>query len=461
MRCFSIALAMIGLALWGCNSQPKPGEPNGQRQDLERIRQACMASDYSYDQVKAVVAFGPRLVGTKALDQAQLHVEQEMQKLGLQTTREEVRTPGWRRGREELRVTSGDGFQANQALGATTLTGCSSTGPTSIKAPLVVVTSLDELDEQEVRGKIVLFHAPFDDPSARAGKGLKAYSDTVQFRNLGPAAGSRLGAVAVLVSSAGSGGVPHCGETLFESGEKPIPAAALSNEEADRLALAAQKGQVRLELRLTPENLPASQGWNVVADWKGKGHPEQIVLVSGHVDSWDLSAGATDNACGLAMAMETIQVLKKLNLQPDRTIRFVSWTSEEYTQAGAAAYWQKHSGDQHYAAIESDLGGGAPVRLDLACDDSERAGDLLKQLAPLGQFLRADGVTEVRQAKTTRPDLRPFLQGGVACYSPIQDTRDFFQYHHTIHDTLDKVKPEALKQNCAVTAALTYFLSQP
>jgi hypothetical protein len=193
-----------------------------------------------------------------------------------------------------------------------------------------------------------------------AGHSIDAYAQSAVYRAIGPSTASRLGAVAVIVRSAGGEDLrlPHTGLTVFEEGVTPIPAAAVTSEDADLIALLAQQGSVVMRLTLTAKNLPPAEGYNVIADWKGSRHPEQIVLVSGHLDSWDLGTGALDDGGGVVIGMETILLMHTLNLYPKRTIRFVAWMNEEQGITDAATYVADHAGEikNHIDAIENDRG---------------------------------------------------------------------------------------------------------
>ncbi len=259
--------------------------------------------------------------------------------------------PHWVRGEEhaELVAYPGQVPGTQQKIVVTALASLNNaTPPEGITAEIVVVNSFDELaalPREKVAGKIVVFNEPFDHQMAAAGFALAAYGEAVAYREGGRAAAARQGAVAALVRSAGNADfrLAHTGETGYDPKLPAIPAGCITAEDAELMARLAAQGPVRLHLVLTPKMLPDVTSYNVVADLKGSEHPEQVVIVSGHLDSWDLGTGALDDAAGVAVAMETAQLLKQLHLQPKRTIRVVAWMAEEMGIFGGKAYAKQHA----------------------------------------------------------------------------------------------------------------------
>jgi hypothetical protein len=241
-----------------------------------------------------------------------------------------------------------------------------------LTAEVVVVRDFDELQllgREQVSGKIVLFNYPFDERMAAQGFGGEAYGLAVAYRGGGASAAARLGAVAALNRSAGGAEfrLPHTGATRYSKDAPEIPAAAVTAEDAELMAHLAKEGKVRMHLTLTPQKLPDAPSYNVIADLKGTEHPEQIVIVSGHLDSWDLGTGAIDDGAGVAVAMQTAQLLKQLNLRPKRTIRVIAWMNEENGTVGARTYAKDYAAEvsNHFAAIESDRGAGHPLGFEV------------------------------------------------------------------------------------------------
>jgi carboxypeptidase Q len=291
------------------------------------------------------------------------------------------------------------------------------------------------------------------------GYGLDAYGQAVVYRGIGASAAARLGAVASLVRSVGGADyrLPHTGALGYANDAPKIPAAAVAAEDADLIAYLSGQGTVRLHLVLTPRTLPDVESYNVIADIKGAEHPEQVIIVSGHLDSWDLGTGAIDDGAGIAVAMQTAQLIKRLGLRPKRTIRVVAWMNEENGLMGGRTYAEDHKAviANHIAAIESDLGAGHPV--GFSAHVSARAFEMLR---PIAAILLPSGAGIVRQSQNAEgADVSPLDSMGVPTLAPIQDSRSYFSYHHTAADTLDKVVPRELAENSALMVVLAYAIA--
>ena len=212
-----------------------------------------------------------------------------------------------------------------------------------------------------------------------------------------------------------------------------------------------------MRLTLTPQTLPDAPSFNVIADLKGTERPEQVIIVSGHLDSWDLGTGAIDDAAGVAVAMQVAQLCKQLKLRPKRTIRVIAWMNEENGLVGGRTYATDHTAEiaNHIAAIESDLGAGHPVGFS-----GHMSAKALEMLRPLSAVLQSSGAGIIRRSETAQgADISPLDAAGVPTFAPIQDARSYFNYHHTAADTLDKIVPRELAENAAVVAVLAYALA--
>jgi len=432
---------------------------------MKQIQQAALQDNYVYEQTAHLTDnIGPRPAGSAQAAGAVQYVADELRKLGLEVTLEKVMVPHWVRGEEHAELVGYPGQVpgTQQKIVVTGLASLNnSTSPEGITADVVVVNSFDELaalPREKVAGKIVIFNQKFHHRMADAGFALAAYGEAVAYREGGREAAARQGAAAALVRSAGGAAfrLPHTGETGYDPKLPSIPAGAITAEDAELLARLSAQGPVRLHLVLTSKMLPDVESYNVIADLKGSEHPEQVVIVSGHLDSWDLGTGALDDAAGVAVAMEAAQILKQLHLQPRRTIRVVAWMAEEVGIFGGRAYAKQHAADvaNHFAAIETDLGAGHPVGINACCDES-----MLKQLQPVSDVLQSSGAGILRESEETGADIIPLTVVGVPNFSPIQDVRKYFDYHHTAADTLDKIDPQELRENAAVVAVLTYALA--
>lgn len=266
------------------------------------------------------------------------------------------------------------------------------------------------------------------------------------------------GAAAVLVRSVGGADyrLPHTGSMQDDAGLKLVPAAAVTAEDAELLANLTQQGPVTMHLTLTPQNLPRVESANVIGDWKGSANPEQVVIVSGHLDSWDLGTGAIDDGAGVVVAMEAIHLMQKLGLHPRRTIRFVAWMNEEHGTDGAKTYAAEHAADvsNHTAAIESDLGAGHPGGITYAGKP-----ELSEYLKPVAETLASIGARTLERGQDAGEDISPLTEKGVPSFTPSQDSRFYFNYHHTAADTIDKVNVRELNENAAVMAVLAFALA--
>ncbi len=212
-----------------------------------------------------------------------------------------------------------------------------------------------------------------------------------------------------------------------------------------------------MKLTLTPRTLPDVESYNVVADIKGTEHPEQIVIVSGHLDSWDLGTGALDDAVGVAASMQVANLIKQLKLRPRRTIRIIAWMNEENGLRGGRGYATDHAAEvaNHLAAIEMDVGAGHPVGIF-----ARASASAIEMLQPLSEALQPIGAPIIRPvAGSPGADISPLDAAGVPTFAPIQDVRNYFDYHHTPADTLDKVMPRELAENAAVLALLAYAIA--
>ena len=375
-----VLLLSASFAAWSQTPPPKlqtaPPAPTFSyskelRDQLQAVRDAALTSDYAWHQLAYLTEnIGPRPAGSPQAQAAAEYVAAEMRKLGLDVHLEPAQVSHWIRGEEKAQLVEypGQTPETTQRIVLTALSGSSATPADGITAEVVVVHNFDELTalgREKVAGKIVLFNVPYDERKALAGMAFEAYGEAVVYRGRGAKAAAELGAVASLVRSVGGADyrLPHTGYSVPAG----IPAAALAAEDADLVEHLAAQGRVRMHLTLTPQRLPDVTGYNVVADLKGSEHPEQIVIVSGHLDSWDLGRGAIDDGAGVVISMATAEVLQRLHLRPRRTLRVIAWMDEENGGGGNKAYAKTHAAEfpNHIAAIESDAGAGHPLGFDM------------------------------------------------------------------------------------------------
>ena len=445
--------------------------PAPNQKTLNQLCDTAMKSDWAYQRLEELSdGIGPRLSGSPQNAAAVAQVADAMRALGARVQLQPVKVPHWVRGEERAELSDYPGRPAGitQAIHLTALGSSGATPAAGSTARVIVVHTMEELQSRaaEVRGNFVLFEVRFDQRLAENGGADTAYAQAGAFRFKGPAAAAKLGAVAALVRSIGGADfrLPHTGVTVWDDGQTPIAAAALSTEDADLIARLAAKGPVTMKLVLTPKTLPDADGANVIADWPGTEDPDQYVVVSGHLDSWDLATGATDDGVGMMAAAGVIEVLRELNVHARRTIRFIAWANEENGGRGSQGYFDAlkkqaqaigaGTGSQ-VGAIESDTGGGRSLGVVAGVEASSAAAfkPVAVALAPIGAtaFERQDGELGA--------DIAPLQQAGVAGFAPMVDARHYFDYHHTAADTFDKIDPENLKSQVATMAVLSFFLA--
>ena len=431
---------------------------------MERLRDAAMKDPYALNQLRHLTDnIGQRISGSPQAGQAVEYVAAEMRAMGAEVTLEKAKVPHWVRGVETAEVVAWPGQTpgTTQKVVLTALGGSVATPAEGLTAEVVVVDDWKQLSALlpgSVKGKILLFNHKFDKDLAAQGGGLEAYVGGVVYRGAGPIAGGAVGAAAVLVRSVGGADfrLPHTGMTAYANGVAKIPAAAITAEDADLLKDLTAQGPVKLHLTLTPQTFPDAESYNVIADLKGTEHPEQVVIVSGHLDSWDLGTGAIDDGAGVVVSMQVIHVLHDLGIHPKRTVRFIAWMSEEEGSEGAAQYMADHKDDvaNHIGAIESDLGCDHPSGIFYS-----GMAALGQWLRPISQVLNAIGAETNVAAPETGEDIAGLTEKGVPSFAPVQDSRFYFNYHHTAADTFDKVDPHHLNENAAVMTVLAYALA--
>jgi carboxypeptidase Q len=443
------------------NSVDKQNFPPLLLQQLSAIKAAALNDDYAYRQLTHLTEnIGPRPTGSPQARAAAEYVADELRHLGLEVRLQPVTVAHWVRGAETAALVEYSGMVpgTTQKVVLTALGGSSSTPADGLTADVVAVDTFEELQalgHDKVAGKIVLFNELFDKEKAAGGFAFAAYSEAVRYRGAGPKAAADLGAVAALVRTVGNADyrLPHTGFS-FPAG---IPAAAVTSEDADLIVHLIAEGKVRMHLTLTPQKLPDETGYNVIADLKGSEHPEQIVVVSGHLDSWDLGTGAIDDGAGVVIAMETAEILQRLHLRPARTLRVIAWMDEETGGSGSKAYTAEYAHDfpNHVAAIESDSGAAHPLGFEIKATPAA-----IDALRPVQGVLQSVGAT-VFQSTANPPDadIEAMSEAGVPAFGVMQDGRTYFYYHHSAADTLDKVVPSELRENAAAMAVMGYALT--
>jgi hypothetical protein len=408
----------------------------------------------AWDRLATMVdRFGPRLSGSAALEGAIDWAVETMEKDGLSDARrEKVMVPHWVRGKESL-VVRQPVKREIQELGLGMTVGTRG----AVRAPVVVLSHVDEIEKRgkELAGKIVLVNQkmqPYDHDKDESG-----YGTAVRPRSEGASRAAKFGAKALLIRSvtATSLDTPHTGALRYEDGIAKIPAAAVTHEGADLLARLAARGPVELELRLGARHLPDAASGNAIAELRGREKPDEVVLIGGHIDSWDVGDGASDDGAGCLMAMEAALMLKELGLVPRRTIRVVLFTNEENGLRGAKAYFAAHGKEVHVAAIEADAGAGAPRGFSIASKDDAQVKSVVA-LAPLFKGLGAGAI----EKGWGGADISPLIDAGVLGIAVRPDGSRYFDLHHSPADTVDKIDPDHLQRNAAAMALLAYVLAE-
>jgi Zn-dependent M28 family amino/carboxypeptidase len=394
---------------------------------------------------RLAVEVGPRFAGTEGDRNAVAWAVETMRAIGFDTVRtQSVRVPRWERGTLEARVVT----PYPQPLVALALGGSVGTPESGITAPVVRVETLadlEELPESDVAGRIV-----FIDSMTRRSRDATGYVETRPSRSQGPAAASRKGAVAAVVRSVGTSTsrLAHTGGTYFPKDVTPIPSAALSPADADMLATQVRTGEtVQLHLKMSSRSLPDAVSANVVGEIRGTRAADEIVLLGAHLDSWDVGTGAVDDGTGVAIVLEAARLIISSRQRPERTIRVVLFANEEFGLTGARAYAEAAAAEEarHVLGMESDLGGGRVWRLDSGVGESG-----LDTVAVIAGLTASVGAPAGNNKASGGADLKYLREAGMPILAPRHDASRYFDVHHTIADTLDKVNAFELRQSVAV-----------
>ena len=437
---------------------------NQYRDPANRLIDASLADTEGYARLAYLCdRIGNRLSGSPALLNAIAWAAKEMKDAGFENVvTPPVKVPHWVRGQESATLLS----PVEKKLHMLGLGLSVGTPPEGITADAVVVPDFAALEKlgKSVAGKIVVYNAPFVN-----------YGQTVAYRAAGPSRAAALGAVAVLVRSITPLALqtPHTGALQYNPSLPKIPAAAISIEDAmmlDRMQNRGEKVRVHLEMQAHME--PDAEAANVIGDIPGREKPEEIVVLGGHIDSWDVGQGAQDDGSGIMATFEAAALIKKLGLHPRRTIRVVFWVNEENGGRGGEAYrqWIGDKLANHVAAIEMDSGAEKPIGFGYGSFRRRRGADtsipqpnaaqensfaICQEIAQLLQRIDA-GKAELGGGGS---DIGPLIRDGVPGLSPATVGLHYFDWHHTEADTVDKVDPEDFRRNIAVLSVLTYILA--
>jgi len=448
---FIVCVAAILAALSadaGAQSGPQ-GWINAYRDTAARLIKAATADDFAWQRLAEFTdTYGNRLSGSENLTRAIAWAAEAMKKDGLENVHtEKVMVPKWTRGRESAEIID----PPRHTLSILGLGGTIATPPNGLEAEVLVVESFNELRTRaaDAKGRIVLFNAPFTN-----------YADTVTYRTGSARAAAQAGAVGVLIRSVGPVGLrtPHTGSVQYQSDLPPIPAAAITGEDANRIArLNARGRKVRIHLSLEGHNEPDAESANVVAEIRGRERPDEVVVLGGHIDSWDVGAGASDDGVGCVITWEALRLMKKIGVWPRRTVRLVLWTNEENGTRGAAAYAEKYASTamNHVFALEADSGVFEPARFGFSGSLAARnvIRDITSLLAPLNLAETISGGGGA--------DIDPIAQAGRApTMAYMGDPTRYFTIHHSPADTVERIAPEEVSRGAAAIAVVTYVIAE-
>jgi Peptidase family M28 len=416
------------------------------------LGQKALGDPAAFDFVASLTTeIGQRLAGTEAHRRAVAWAEARLKAAGFENVHSEPFTlTAWIRGAESAEITG----PVPQHLAVTALGGSVATDANGIEAEIALFRTYDDLlaaAPGSLNGKI----AVVTQRMVRAQDG-SGYGAANRIRRRGPSEAAKRGAVAYLLRSLGTDShrLPHTGALNYAEGAPRIPAAALAIPDAEQLERLAALGPVKVHLLLTPTVQENAPSWNVVGEVKGTGRADEIVLIGGHLDSWDLGTGATDDGAGIAIAFGAARLIAALPQHPSRTIRVVLFGAEEMDFSGAA-YAQAHEGEagKIVVAAEADFGARNVYSVQLApgAAGSDFGRTLERVIAPLGANI------DRRPALFGGDDINGLQKAGVPVASLRQDGLDYFDTHHTADDTLDKIDQKQLDQAVAVWSAFTYL----
>jgi carboxypeptidase Q len=411
----------------------------------------------AYANLQELTAIGPRLSGSQGAAKAIEWAKRKMESYGLdRVVLEPAMVPHWTRGDVERATATSK--SRSVALKVTALGPSVGTPKEGVEAGVVEVQGLDEVDKlgEAVRGKIVFYNRAM----GASKNGYRSYGKTVDQRYRGAAVAARHGAVAVLVRSMTSlpdDDNPHTGMLRYEKGITPIPAAAVSTHGANELsALLKSDPKATVNLQLSAAQHPAVPSFNVIGELAGRDLPQEYVVVGGHLDSWDLATGAHDDGTGVVQSIEVARVLKALGLRPRRTIRVVLFMAEEFGGIGAEQYAAqvKAKGEKHFAAIESDSGGFAPVGFGVGGTDQQVVA--VKRWAPYLALFHADTIKKGGGGT----DIEPLAPLGAITIGYIPDSAHYFDFHHSARDRIEAVNSEELQGGAGAMTTLAYLLAE-
>jgi carboxypeptidase Q len=417
------------------------------REPASRLIGAAMVDSFAWRRLAELTdGIGNRLSGTPELSRAIEWALAEMKRDGLENVRAEpVMVPRWVRGNESAEIVE----PAHHQIAMLGLGDSVGTPDAGIQAEAIVVHSFQEMEaaSSRVHGRIVVFNVPFT-----------TYDQTRPYRSDAPSRAAQLGAVAVLVRSVGPAGLrlPHTGGLSYGANAPKIPGAAIASEDADRLQRMADRGtRIVLRLKMDAHFEADAPSANVIGELRGREKPDEFVVIGGHIDSWDVGAGASDDGGGIVATWEALRLIKSLGLRPRRTIRVVLWTNEENGARGGRAYRDQHLAElpRHVMMLEADSGLFRPVSFAVTANAAAR--ETVRAIASLLTNIDADAIT----GGGGGTDIGPSVTAASIPALSYEGTGDYFLLHHTPADTVDKIDPVDVSRAAAAIAVMSYVIA--
>lgn len=466
---FSVLISIFSFQLsplWGAGGQPDSVIIKKISDEIFTSGQVYKNEEYLCKQI------GARLTGSEGAEKAVKWTEELMKSYGFDTVYlQEVTVPHWVRGEKEMGIIkpseshktgikpTSEHVGGGGAVNIVALGGSVCTSKNGISAEVVEVKNFDELKKlgtQGVKGKIVFFNHPFD---VKMIIPFQMYGEAVKYRHAGASEAARYGAVASIVRSMTNytDDYPHTGAMEYKDSLPKIPACAISTKDADFLsAMLKEDPQLHFFLKMNCQSLEELKSYNVIGEIKGSEHPEEIIAVGGHLDSWDLAEGASDDGTGTMQSIEVLRALKKIGVKPKRTIRAVMFMNEENGLRGATEYAEqaKKKNEKHILAMESDAGGFTPRGFTLTMPEEKK-----KKILAWKDYFLPYGAYDFTH-KGGGADISPLEKQNVPLMELSPDNQRYFIIHHTARDTFEQVNERELELGAIVMTMMVYLVSE-